>query len=57
MDWKERWLLPLNVKKCNVMHLGRGNVALVYILRGTPFEVVSEDCDLGVTIDNVLTFY
>ena len=38
------------------MLLGRGNVVLVYTLRGTPFEVVSEYCDFGVTTDNVLTF-
>ena len=56
-DWSERWFLPFNVNKCNVMHLDRGNVALVYSLRSTPLEVVFEYCDLGVMIDNVLTFY
>ena len=57
VDWSERWLLLLNVKKCNVMHLGRRSVALGYTLRGSPLEVVSEYRDLGVTIDNALIFY
>ena len=39
------------------MHLDRGNLALVYSLHGTPLEVVSEYCDVDVTIDYTLTFY
>ena len=56
MDRSERWLLSLNEKKCNFMYLGRGVLALVYILRGSPLKVMSEYCALGVMIDNAFTF-
>ena len=46
--------MELNVGKCGVMHLGRGNGQQRYVLDGQEIQRVSEQKDLGVLIaDNL----
>ena len=55
-DWSASWLLPFNLKKCKVLHLGRGNPHLQYFLLDDPISEVPEERDLGVVIDEELKF-
>ena len=57
MKWSEEWLLPFNVTKCRVMHLGYQNPGRSYNLNGAMLEEVDEERDLGITIDSKLKFH
>ena len=48
--WYEEWLLPLNVSKCVVLHLGRNNPQLHYSINNQTLKAVESHVDLGVTI-------
>lgn len=48
--WCKDWLLPLNVDKCCVMHIGKNNPRRSYNIDGRTLEEVSSHCDLGLTI-------
>ena len=59
-NWSEDWLLPFNVDKCKLMHLGKLNPKTQYTMsqkgvRCTMAEV-KEEKDLGVLVDDELTF-
>ena len=58
-EWSNTWLLQFNAEKCHVLTLGRfENIkhAHQYTLCNNELEHVSEEKDLGVTIDEELKF-
>ena len=55
--WSEKWLLPFNISKCKVMHVGSHNPEHTYTLSGTPIEAAAEEKDLGIVIDRQLKFH
>ena len=56
--WTNDWLLSFNVDKCKVMHIGKNNPKLDYIMRTENENRIlietSEEKDLGVWITNDL---
>ena len=54
--WSKEWMLPFNTSKCKSLHLGRSNLKQRYAVNGIALQQVSEERDLGVTIDEVLKF-
>jgi hypothetical protein len=61
VEWTDAWLLKLNVSKCKVLTLGRGDGTLhqYYVdINGIAhtLENVSSERDLGVLIDSNLSF-
>jgi hypothetical protein len=46
--------MRLNVSKCKVIHLGRGNQEWNYVMNKQRLKVVKEEKDLGVTITDDL---
>ncbi|KAI8480560.1 hypothetical protein Bbelb_416830 [Branchiostoma belcheri] len=56
-EWSQAWQLLFNVTKCKVLHLGRTNQKNSYSLGGQTIEETVEEKDLGVTIDNQLSFH
>jgi ribonuclease P/MRP protein subunit RPP40 len=55
-QWGVKWQMELNLDKCVVMHLGHKNRNYEYMINGTVLKNVEEDRDLGVIIDNKLSF-
>ena len=55
-DWACRWKMEFNVDKCKIMHLGTTNPKHTYTMGGTNLAVTSEERDLGVLIDDKLSF-
>lgn len=49
-NWCEQWLLPLNVAKCVVLHLGANNPRHLYSLDGVVLKSVESQSDLGVIV-------
>ena len=39
-----------NLNKCKVLHVGRNNPNVQYVMDGTPLENVTEEKDLGITV-------
>jgi hypothetical protein len=54
--WATTWQLKLNIKKCKVMHFGHNNVKLVYNMNNIVLESVPVEKDLGVLVDEKLSF-
>ena len=54
--WSDTWQLPFNEAKCKVLHLGRSNPNLQYMMRDTELRTVQVERDLGVHIDCDLKF-
>ena len=54
--WSEDWLIRFHPEKCSVLHLGRTNPHSTYELNGHQLEKSMAEKDLGVTIDDKLTF-
>lgn len=52
--WTETWLMPLNNKKCTILHVGPKNPHIQYQLNGSQLMGVVEQKDLGVTITSDL---
>lgn len=52
--WCDNWLLPFNVNKCCVLHIGRNNPRREYSICGIMLGSVSTHCDLSVTITDDL---
>ena len=48
--------MEFNVDKCKIMHLGTTNPKHTYTMGGTNLAVTSEERDLGVLIDDKLSF-
>jgi len=55
-EWAVDWQLSISIRKCSVLHIGRSNKGLTYVLNGEPLVATVEARDLGVTIDNALRF-
>ncbi|KAI8500844.1 hypothetical protein Bbelb_216620 [Branchiostoma belcheri] len=55
--WSKLWQLQFNVGKCKVLHLGRSNGKAEYTLGGQKIMETEEEKDLGVIVDNKLTFH
>jgi hypothetical protein len=58
LETSENWLLKFNPEKCKHIHMQRKKEpnAQKYKLLGNEIERVSEEKDIGVTIDEELTF-
>ncbi|KAJ3659789.1 hypothetical protein Zmor_011460 [Zophobas morio] len=54
--WTQKWLMPFNMKKCCVLHLGRNNPKMQYNLGGHVLQCVSSQIDLGITITEDLSW-
>ena len=57
MEWSSTWQLPFNEMKCKRMHLGRGNNSRPYHMNDHILENVTEEKNLGVTVDHQLKFH
>lgn len=55
-DWSILWQLPISVKKCSVLHLGRKNGDNTYDINGNILPSVKDITDLGITVDSSLRF-
>ncbi len=55
-NWSENWGVPLNTKKCVVLHIGKNNPEKNYVLNGVSLSKVLEHNDLGVLIDKKLSW-
>ena len=55
-EWSNRWLLQFNASKCKVLHLGKNKGSHEYSLNNTNLEASNIEKDLGVNIDNNLSF-
>jgi hypothetical protein len=50
------WSLPLNLNKCVVLHLGKNNPHMSYIIGNIDLSHVESHVDLGITITQNLTW-
>src|SRR6218665_2522488 len=48
--WSQDWQILFNLEKCSVMHMGKGNQELSYVMGGKVLKVSEEERDLGVII-------
>ena len=55
--WSRVWQLPFNIAKCRVMHVGQNNPKFEYMMSDQTLETISEEKDLGVLVDNSLSFH
>jgi hypothetical protein len=55
-NWSKVWMMPFNIEKCKVMHMGRNNPNIKYALDGIELKSVEEEDDLGVKFKNTLSF-
>lgn len=54
--WSLDWLVDIAAQKCLVIHFGTGNAAASYSIHGCPLPTTDCIRDLGVLIDNKLSF-
>ena len=54
--WSADNLLPLNLKKCSIVQFGKHNPRSSYYLNNTCLDTHSSERDLGVVIDDKLSF-
>lgn len=52
--WCDDWLLPLNVEKCSILHIGKNNPRYQYIANGSLIKPVNSQLDLGVVVSEDL---
>ncbi len=56
-QWSEKWLLKFNSAKCKHMHIARPIAdSATYNLNSTRLETITQEKDIGVIIDNDLSF-
>ena len=59
-DWAKTWEMRFHPEKCRVLHIGKEQEAFQYLMSSngnpTELEYTSEEKDLGVLIDNTLSF-
>ena len=55
--WTKKWKLPLNIKKCKILHLGSKNQKEKYVLEGNVIQETEQEKDLGLTIDKDMKFH
>src|SRR6218665_653964 len=46
--WSQDWQMLFILEKCSVMHMGKGNQELSYVMGGKVLKVSEEERDLGV---------
>ena len=56
VDWADYWQLSININKCNVLHLGSGNLLIEYYIKGKKLEFADTVRDLGVETDCKLSY-
>jgi len=54
--WASTWQLTISVGKCAVLHLGKNNLLHSYSINAVVLSSVTEIRDLGVMMDNKLSF-
>ena len=54
-DWTHDWLLPLNLDKCKVLHLGNNNPKHVYFVDNLLLSCTDSHVDLGVVVTSNLS--
>ena len=58
-EWSDKWLLCFHPEKCKAMRIGKSRIEQMdYTLKDglPPMEYVESEKDIGVVIDNKLTF-
>jgi hypothetical protein len=58
-EWSDKWLLCFHPEKCKAMRIGKSRIdKMDYTLKDglPPMEYVESEKDIGVVIDNKLTF-
>ncbi|XP_044749883.1 uncharacterized protein LOC123310477 isoform X2 [Coccinella septempunctata] len=55
-SWCQRWMMPLNLSKCCVMHIAKNNPRAPYYIDGVRLGTVTRHLDLGVTIAEDLSW-
>ena len=55
-NWASTWKMKFNADKCKVLHIGNQNPQYEYRMCDTCLEDVREEKDLGVIVDEKLTF-
>ena len=53
-EWATKWKMEFNLGKCKIMHVGRDNPKVAYVMGGAELETTNAERDLGVTIDSKL---
>ena len=56
-EWSNKWQLPFNESKCEVLHFGYNNEKRDYTINDHRLEAVRYEKDLGVIIDDELKFH
>lgn len=56
LKWSDTWQLSIASEKCNVLHIGKGNPKADYFLNTSKIEPKSSIRDLGIQIDDELSF-
>ena len=54
--WSNKWLLPFNVDKCKVIHYGKANPIVEYIMDDNVLSSDTSIKDLGILFQNNLKF-
>jgi len=54
LDNWSKWQLKISVPKCQILHLGRGNMGISYNISNVELPNVCVVKDLGITIDTRL---
>lgn len=54
--WCDNWLIPLNISKCHILHIGVNNPCLPYYLNGVKVDPVDSQNDLGIIINRNLSW-
>ena len=56
-EWSNKWTMPFNTKKCEVIILGKGSLTdPEYTLGGIPLKCVQQTRYLGVEMQSNLRF-
>ena len=55
-EWSKKWLINFHAGKCKHMHIGPDRTSSNYSLNGTELQYASHEKDIGVTIDDKLSF-
>ena len=53
-QWSNKWLMPLQINKCKVMHLGKHNLEDGYAISSHILESTGKEKDLGVMLTDDL---
>ena len=57
VDWSQKWQIGFNEIKCSVLHRGSTNPCYEYSMINTSLEAITDEKNLGVTIDRDLKFH